>query len=356
MLSAARLHRYLGWGLGLWLTLLCLSGALLLYKNSLLRLNYPALAAVAPVSDIQQWGPLLQKLQQDSNFRYVKFPDADAHWLEAVTFDNQRYYFDGNRQLLLTRPVHADWIDWVYDFHLHLLGGKTGHTVNGVIGLLSVALLLCGLWQWWPRRFSRRLFTLPEAGTSLRSLRQYHSLLALLLLPLLLLTSATGAMMVFSQQTRTVLSAVLGQDQHPFTPVSGIAPVALELTDWPRALATATAHWPAQQLRLVSFRRKAQDVISFRAKAEDEWHPNGRGVLQLHPASYQLMYARAAADLSPADKVRNSFYPLHVASIGGVLYKILLLLSGVSCLLLFALGLSYSWQRLKARSARYDVC
>lgn len=349
MLSAARLHRYLGWGLGIWLTLLCLSGALLLYKNSLLRWSYPALAAIQPVSEVQQWGPLLQQLQQDANFRYVKFPDSDAKWLEAVTFDNQRHYYDGQHQLRLSRQIHADWIDWVYDFHLHLLGGKTGHTVNGVIGLFSVLLLLCGLWQWWPRRFNKRLFTLPKAEPSLRSLRQYHSLLALLLLPLLLLTSATGAMMVFSQQTRTVLSAALGQDQYPFQPVKEIAPVALALTDWPRALATATRYWPEQQLRLVSFRRKEQDVISFRAKAEDEWHPNGRGVLQLHPASYQLMYARAAADLNQADKVRNSFYPLHVASIGGAFYKILLLLSGVSCLLLFGLGLSYSWQRLKAR-------
>lgn len=349
MLSAARLHRYLGWGLGVWLTLLCLSGALLLYKNSLLRWSYPALAAAQPVTEVQQWGPLLQHLQQDADFRYVKFPDSDANWLEAVTFDNQRHYYDGRHQLVLSRQVHADWIDWVYDFHLHLLGGKTGHTVNGVIGLCSVLLLLCGLWQWWPRRFSRRLFTLPKAQVSLRSLRQYHSLLALLLLPLLLLTSATGAMMVFSQQTRTVLSAVLGQDQYPYEPVKEIAPVALGLTDWPRALATATRYWPEQQLRLVSFRRKEQDLISFRAKAEEEWHPNGRGVLQLHPASYQLMYARAAADLSLAEKVRNSFYPLHVASIGGTLYKILLLLTGISCLLLFALGLSYSWQRLKAR-------
>jgi len=349
MLTAAKLHRYLGWLVGIWLTLLCLSGALLLYKNTLLRMSYPALANAQPVADVQQWAELLQQLQQDSNFRYVKFPDADASWLEAVTYDNQRFYYDGKQQLLLTRKVHADWIDWIYDFHLHLLGGKTGHTINGVIGLLSVFLLLCGLWHWWPRHFNRRLFKLPKADTSLRSLRQYHSLLALLLLPLLLLTSATGAMMVFSQQTRAVLSTAMGQDQYPTSPVSEIAPVALELTNWPRAFATATTHWPAQQLRLVSFRRNPHEVISFRAKAADEWHPNGRGVLQLHPASYELIYARPASDLSLADKVQNSFYPLHVASIGGTVYKILLLCSGIGCLLLMVLGFSYSWQRLKAR-------
>lgn len=352
MLSAARLHRYLGWGLGIWLTLLCLSGALLLYKNSLLRWSYPALAAVQPVTDVQQWGPLLQQLQQDADFRYVKFPDSDANWLEAVTFDNQRHYYDGQHQLLLTRQVHADWIDWVYDFHLHLLAGKTGHTINGVIGLCSVLLLMCGLWQWWPRRFSSRLFTLPKAQVSLRSLRQYHSLLALVLLPLLLLTSATGAMMVFSQQTQSVLHALLPPAPPVPKPVRSIAPVPLSATNWTAALQSAQLHWPAQALRLVSFRQKDSEPITFRAKANMEWHPNGRGVLQLNPRDNSVLYAVAAAELAPAERLRNSFYPLHIAAVGGPFYLLALLLTGVLSLALFVLGLLFSWHRLSALSSR----
>ena len=351
-LTAARLHRYLSWVLGIWLVLLSVSGAVLLYKNPLLRWQYPQLQHIQPVADISHWGPLLNQLQQDAQFRYVKFPATDALWLEAVTFDNQRHYYNQQHQLLLTRKVHSDWLDWLYDFHLHLLSGESGHTANGVIGLLSLLLLLSGLWQWWPRRFSRRLFHLPKPDSSLRSLRQYHSVLALLLLPLLLLTSATGAMMVFSQQTQSVLHALLPPAVPAPKPVRSIAPVPLSATNWTAALQSAQQHWPTQALRLVSLRQQDSEPISFRAKAGNEWHPNGRGVLQLNPQDNSLLYAVAAAELATAERLRNSFYPLHIAAVGGTLYQLALLLTGVFSLALFVLGLLFSWHRLSALSSR----
>lgn len=354
--TASRLHRYLSWLLGIWLVSLCVSGAVLLYKNPLLRWQYPQLQQVQAVAEISHWGPLLNQLQQNPEFRYVKFPAADALWLEAVTFDNQRHYYNQQHQLLLSRQVHSDWLDWLYDFHLHLLGGETGHTANGFIGLLSLVLLLSGLWQWWPRRFNRRLFRLPKPDNSLRSLRQYHSVLALLLLPLLLLTSATGAMMVFSQQTQSVLHALFPPAAPAPKPVRSIAPVPLSATNWTAALQSARQHWPTQALRLVSLRQHDSEPISFRAKAGNEWHPNGRGVLQLNPRDNSLLYAVPAAELATAERLRNSFYPLHIAAVGGTLYQLALLLTGVLSLALFVLGLLFSWRRLKARSARCGVC
>ncbi|SEH64235.1 Uncharacterized iron-regulated membrane protein [Rheinheimera pacifica] len=354
--TASRLHRYLSWALGIWLVLLSVSGAVLLYKNPLLRWQYPQLQHIQPVANISHWGPLLNQLQQDAQFRYVKFPAADALWLEAVTFDNQRHYYNQQHQLLLTRDVHGDWLDWLYDFHLHLLSGESGHTANGVIGLLSMLLLLSGLWQWWPRRFNRRLFNLPKPDSSLRSLRQYHSVLALLLLPLLLLTSATGAMMVFSTQTQTVLHTLIPPSAPPAQPLRSIAPVPLNATNWTAALQSAQQHWPVQALRLVSLRQKDSDPISFRAKAADEWHPNGRGVLQINPSDNSVLFALPAAELALADRLRNSFYPLHLAAVGGTLYQLALLCTGVFSLVLLLLGLLFSWRRLKARSARYGAC
>ena len=354
-LTASRLHRYLSWAVGLWLVLLCVSGAVLLYKNPLLRWQYPQLQHIQPAADISHWGPLLNRLQQDAQFRYVKFPAADALWLEAVTFDNSRYYYNPQYQLLLTRTVRCDWLDWLYDFHLHLLAGKAGHTVNGIIGLLSLLLLLSGLWQWWPRRFSRRLFHLPRPDSSLRSVRQYHSLLALLLLPLLLLTSATGAMMVFSQQTQSVLHTLLPPAAPSAQPLRSIAPVPLSATNWTAALQNAQQHWPVQALRLVSLRQKDNEPISFRAKAADEWHPNGRGVLQLDPQDNSILYAVTAAELATAEQLRNSFYPLHIAAVGGTLYQLALLFTGLLSLTLLLLGLLFSWRRFKARSVRYGV-
>ncbi|HEX5793104.1 MAG TPA: PepSY-associated TM helix domain-containing protein [Rheinheimera sp.] len=342
MLKARTLHRYLGWLIGIWLLLISLSGAVLLFKNDLLRWQYPQLQNLPLPSDISQWGPLLNQLQRQAEFRYVKYPDQDAHWLEAVTHSNQRHYYNASHTLLLTRAPRGDWIDWLYDFHLHLLAGKTGHTVLGVIGLICLVLLVAGIVQWWPKRFSRRLLALPKPALNARTLRQWHSLLALSFAPLLLLTTVTGSLMVFNAEFRSTLSVFSAAPQPALQlKTAGYQPLAT--TDWTAALRQAQAQWPDAQLRLSSMRTAADQPISFRARMAGEWHQNGRSVVQVDAQSSEVIYATPATALGNSAAIANSLYPLHTAAVGGVWYFWLLAVSGLLPLLLLLTGLLYTF-------------
>jgi uncharacterized iron-regulated membrane protein len=75
-------------------------------------------------------------------------------------------------------------------------------------------------------------------------------------------------------------------------------------------------------------------------------------VLQLNPLDNRVLYALPAAELAMAERLRNTFYPLHVAAVGGTFYQLALLFTGVLSLALLLLGLIFSWRRVKARSAR----
>lgn len=342
MPTARTLHRYLGWLIGIWLVLISLSGTVLLFKNDLLRWQYPQLQNQLLLSDISQWGPLLNQLQQQADFRYVKYPDQDAPWLEAVTHSNQRYYYNASHTVLLTRTPRSDWIDWLYDFHLHLLGAKAGHTVLGVIGVICVLLLLAGIVQWWPKRFSRRLFSLPKPAVNARALRQWHSLLALSFTPLLLLTTVTGSLMVFNTEFRTVL-ALFSASAAPAAPLKKAGYQPLATTDWTAALRQAQAQWPDAQLRLSSLRTDANEPISFRARMAGEWHQNGRSVVQVDALKHKVIYATPASAYGPTGAIANSLYPLHTAAVGGNIYFWALVISGLLPLLLLLTGLLYTW-------------
>lgn len=342
MPTARTLHRYLGWLIGIWLLLISLSGAVLLFKNDLLRWQYPQLQNLPLPSDISQWGLLLNQLQQQPDFRYVKYPDQDAHWLEAVTHSNQRHYYNASHTLMLTRAPRGDWIDWLYDFHLHLLGGKAGHTVLGVIGLICLVLLVAGIVQWWPKRFNRRLLALPKPALNARTLRQWHSLLALSFAPLLLLTTVTGSLMVFNAEFRSVLS-VFSATPAPAAPLKTAGYQPLPDTDWTAALTQAQAQWPDALLRLSSLRTAAGQPISFRARMAGEWHQNGRSVLQIDALSNKTIYATPASAFGATGAIANSLYPLHTAAIGGKIYFWALAISGLLPLLLLLTGLLYTW-------------
>lgn len=352
-IAVSVVHRWTGWLLGIWLMLISLSGALLLFKNDLLRWQYPILASApstAPTS-AAIWGAQLNALQQQSQFRYVKFPDHDAHWLEAVTFANQRYYYSAKQQLLLVREPRGDWIDWLYDFHLHLLAGDTGHQVIGYIGLLVVLLIISGIIQWWPRHFSWRVIKLPLHRFNTRALRQWHAVIGLLFAPLILLTALTGSMMVFHQPVKAALGWAFS-DTVTALPKQTAGTLATELTNWPQALTLAGQHWPAAQLRLATLRPDIDSPITLRAKAADEWHPNGRGIMQIDAAANQVIYAMPANELGQGEQIRNTFYPLHIAAIGGAPYRWTLFLSGLIPVILLILGLSYSVHSRRSRQMR----
>lgn len=351
MLSARTLHRYLGWLIGIWLLLFGLSGTALLFKNDLLRWQYPQLQQAQPPAEVHSWGPLLNQLQQQPEFRYVKYPDADAPWLEAVTHSNQRFYYNAEQRLLLSRAPLGDWIDWLYDFHLHLFAAKTGRTVIGVIAIICLVLLISGLLHWWPARFNRRLFSLPKPALTARTQRQWHSMLALIAAPLLLLTSLTATLMAFNAPFRATLN-VFAAVEPPPAPLKQASLLAPALTDWTQALTQAQAHWPDAHIRLSSFRDSAEQPVTFRARLPDEWHQNGRSILQLDANSQQIIYAVPASAYGNTGAIANSLYPLHTAYVGGSVYFWLLALCGVLPLLLLLTGLLYTWLTRPAKRQR----
>lgn len=339
-MTAKLWHRWLGLVLGIWLVLIGLSGAVLLYKNPLLRWQYPQLQGIEPVADISAWGALMDQLQQDPAFRYAKLPAEDALWLEAVTHTDSHYYYDHQGQLRLVRAAHSDVLSWLYDFHLHLLAGKDGRQVMGYLGLAILVMLITGLVQWWPRQVRRQLWRLPWRKPDLRTLRQWHTSLASLFSPLQLLILLTALAVIFSAQVRPALNWLFND---PVVVKSDAQPMVqpLSQSDWTEVLVRARSYWPQMEFRLLSFRGDAEQAYRLRAKSPNEWHPNGRSTLLIDAVSYQILDSQNADELGRGQRLYNLMYPLHMAAVGGQGYKLLLLFGGVLPLILFISGLWY---------------
>ncbi|MDX3774621.1 PepSY-associated TM helix domain-containing protein [Chromatiaceae bacterium AAb-1] len=342
------LHRWAGLIFGGWLALVCLSGAILVYKNPLLSLLYPQLATVGPVADVSDWGPLVNQLQQDGRFRFVRLPSADAPWLEAVTSDKQHYYYDLQHGLLLVRDNYSDVFGWLYEFHLYLLAGETGRELLGICALAGILLMLTGLYRWWPTQWHWSLWRVPAWRNDLKTSRQWHTSFGSITLPLMLLCCVTGALLVYSRPVNTALFWLLAE-QPVSSEVKYKAAVPLNEGDWQQALQVASQQWPGAELRLLSLRRQPADLFRFRIKGTEEWHPNGRSVVLIDPATYQVVIADNAAEFSIVQRAFNLVYPLHIGSVGGEIYRILLVIGGLIPLLLAVTGYIYYIQRRRRK-------
>ncbi|MDF3124950.1 PepSY-associated TM helix domain-containing protein [Rheinheimera sp. 1928-s] len=339
---AKKLHSFFGLILALWLVPVSLTGSVLLYKNVLLQWLYPQLQQPL-VTDLATWGKVLDALPQ-TDYHFVRLANEERPWLELSRLDGTLEYWSASGDLLLSRGPYQDFIGWCYEFHLYLFSAELGEQMIGVLGLLALLLIGSGLWHSWPRHWRWKLWRLPMSASAIRWSRQWHFVMGFWTAPLLLLTSLTGTAMVYNLQVQQSLSWLFN-DPVVKVPAVVVSSYPVTQSQWALWLPTAQQQLPDGVLRLVSFRKKAEQELSVRAQLREEWHPNGRTLIKVDPASSSVLSVQKATEMGLGKQLSQLIYPLHIAAVGGDPFKILLLLTGVIPLLLWVLGLVFYTER-----------
>lgn len=344
----AWLHLWVGLSVGLVFAVIGLSGSALVFHDELLRWQHPQLAAGSAVADPAVIERIVASDAAEGVVALQLPSQSMPHWL-GFQADGRRIHFaadDG--RVLLERSTANDPLLWLHELHTHLLAGETGEAVAGVIGLVSVALMLVGLTLWWPQR-GRLLAQLRVfRGPPIRRWLTWHRTSGVLLLPLLLLSTLTGVGMVYHEAARGLLTSALGGDAMlPKPPAAPPAPVR-----WDRVLPAATqALAPARPTRLAVPAADA-GAVSFRARDPSEWHPTGRttvtvgadgqAVLQVYRANTQPLGSRAS----------DAIYPLHIGVAGGLPLRLLTFVAGLMPAFLLVTGFLFWRRRRAARATR----
>jgi len=342
------LHLWAGLTAGLVFALASLAGSVLVFHVDLLKLQHPQLAQHAPVADgrvlaqlIERWGP--------EGMRSLDLPRDELPVWQAYFEDGHRQYFapeDG--ALLLYRSEHDDVLLWLHEWHVDLLGGKTGREVWGVIGCISLAMILIGLYLWWPRNNGRgagRYLTQLKmhAGPPVRRWLTWHRSAGVILLPLLLLATVTGVGMVYSKAFQKALTGAFGGKnvKAPELPASDAS------IDWTKAIAQARIALPEARLARVSVPDPDEGAVSFRAQANGEWHPVGRSTVVL-ARDGRVVQAFDATTHKLGMRMSQAFYPLHVGAVGGNAMKWITAFIGLLPMFLLVTGFLF-WRRRRGK-------
>ena len=325
-----RLHLWVGLSVGLVYALIALSGSVLVLQGPLLRLLHPPLAAHA-LPDATARAAVLTRIAHEwpsRGLRSADLPTAELPVWQLYFSDGSRRYLDpSDSSLLLTRAPGSDLLLTLRDWHTHLLAGKTGEAVLGVLGWLTLGLLLSGVWLWWPGRRnlhgSLRIHTQPPA----RRWVSWHRSIGALSLPLLLLVTLTGTLMVYSAGTRHVLQTLFADA--PATPMPARIAPRPQAIDWAAVLDAAQHALPGAELRRITLPSANDGRVTIRARAPGEWHPVGRSQVWLDPYRAQVLGAVDATAEGTGARISNAVYPLHAGSVGGLAGKLLVLLCGL---------------------------
>ncbi|MDO8378485.1 PepSY domain-containing protein [Phenylobacterium sp.] len=327
------LHAWAGAILALVLVVLGLSGSLLVLREDWVKLTVPqARAAVSPTAAVL--GAAAEAVEAEGRPRSMMFagPHLGVHRLT--------YPKDGMAYAAADGAILARWTDterveqWVFQLHHRLLAGESGEMVVGVSGLAGAVLCLTGVIVWFPawRSFAGSVW---PRSTARRDLVSSHRDLGILMAVPVLILCLTGGMIIFSETSKALLSAVApGGVEAPRPPLAGEGDI-----DWPVALAGAQAAFPQATLRLASWPAKPGAPAAIRMKQPAEWHPNGRTLVYIDPSTSRVIGAVDAQAFGPGARLQNVVFPIHAGSVGGRLYDLVVFLGGLALAALGGLGL-----------------
>lgn len=342
------LHRWAGGLIGLLLAVIGLSGAMLLHKDTYLRLMLPH-AADARVADPALLGAATQRLFAGPEAPTSIVFATDRFGLDKLSFpDRSGAYADqaGHIVARWSSPTERPEL-WLVELHRFLFSGKTGEAVVGSAGLAGIGFVLTGILLWWRTRRTFRFRLLPKR-LSRPAIVTWHRDLGIVAAPLLLLSMVSGAMMVFPSVTDFVLrplakpGAIAASLAPPKTKGGALDRAAL---DWPAMVEKAHALCPDAELRVISLPRKPGDLVSFRLRQPAEWDVNGRTLVWFDPSDGHLVAARDALTQGPGPRTYDAVRPLHTAWAGGLLWRLVMTLSGLSLALLGSLAVWTFWFR-----------
>ena len=350
-----QVHLWVGVITGLYVFVVCVSGAALVFRIDMQRAMHPALFTPRTSGPMADPVAIMESVKK-------AYPAATLSGIDAPTTSRPTYLayaVSGDRFLtLLLDPVSAEmigelsdqsFVKTLQDLHFDLLAGRTGRVVNGAGALALLAMCLTGLVIWWPGRSNwHRGLTVDFRRQWKRVNRDLHSAVGIWTVPLIAMWSVTGAYFAFPSTFRAAVNRIspLTEVRAPESDLSR-SPASPRPT-WRSLVDEARSRVPGQHVARVvvpSSDRAAFLVMFSRVQ------PTPAGSADLTPVYLDqytgaVLTEPAKTPRTAGDLVMAWVAPLHVGNFAGNAVRVAWLIFGLSPAVLFVTGFIMWWTRV----------
>ena len=352
-----QIHLWLGVGLGIYAALVGLTGSLLVFRPELQQVTLDDVPAGAERISPDSAAEVLRRAYPDRRLLTFIVPQSDrdvyAGWL-----------FKGSNSLLVhMHPVTGALIssdassmrfwNFVSDLHVNLLAGSTGHVASGVLGLLTICILVSGLVLWWQGAAHWKRGLKVQTGARWRRLNwDLHSAVGFWASAALLIIALTGVYFVWPAAFRTAVGAFGTLSQRgPYPIPSPTSSKTLASVEEIIAVARKVqTNGRPGRINLSESASKAVRVVLYEGGFSDH---RKYGYLFLHPVTLEVLRADLRETRTAADSVIAWFPAIHFGTFAGVSSRVLWCFAGLVFPLLFVTGLIMWWSRRSRNAQRH---
>jgi uncharacterized iron-regulated membrane protein len=350
-----QVHLWIGVLAGLYIFVVCLTGAALVFRIDMQRALHPDLFTPRVEGPPANPVDVMETVTRE-------YPGEQLSGVEAPTTARPTYLAyagTGDRfRTLLLDPVSAEllgelsdrsFVRTLQDLHFDLLAGRTGRIVNGVGALFLLAMTVTGLVIWWPGRSKwRRSLTVDFRRQWKRVNWDLHSVIGIWTVLLVMMWAVTGVYFAFPAAFRSTVNRI-----SPITVTR--APRSIQAQAgraaapaWRALLDQARRHAPGQHVArvVVPSSPSAAFLVMFSSQ-----RPTPAGSADLTPVYLDQYTGELLAQTPPGDRTAGDLImawvaPLHVGNFGGLGVRIAWLVLGLSPPMLFVTGFIMWWTRV----------
>jgi uncharacterized iron-regulated membrane protein len=345
-------HLWFGVVTGLYIFVVCATGAALVFRIDIQRAMHPDLFTPRATSALADPVAVMESVQR-------AYPDSRVSGIEAPTTTRPTYLayaIRGDRFLtLLLDPVSAEllgevpeasFVRTIQDLHFDLLGGRRGRFVNGLGAIVLLGMCATGLVIWWPGRSNWTRSLRVDFSRQWRRLTwDLHSAIGIWTVALIAMWAATGANFVFPAPVRAAVNRISPLTQVA-PPQSKPAQTATARPSWRALIDEARRQVPGQHVARVVLPSSATSafLVMFSPAQPTPGNPDLTSVYLDQYAGEAI--ATPVAAQSAGDIVMAWLTPLHVGNFGGNGVRVAWLLLGMAPPALFVTGFIMWWTRV----------
>ncbi len=335
-----KIHAYLGLITSLFLALMALSGTFLVFRNEYIKLSLGNLQNTIPNNHNDNLTNILSQ-NKIENIKSILLPSEQLPFYK-LSLKNGIAYYDNNAKLIEQSAINQRLDEFIFQFHHFLLMGKNGEPYVGFIGVFCFIMVLIGVYLWL-RTWKTFDFSAFPKGFKRRQIISHHRNLGIIFAIPILLISFSGASMIFddfAKSTIAIFTQIKPQKSKPIEIENGIITPQTILTGYE----IAQNEFKNSSVRYIILPQKPNAPLNIRLKQPKEWHPNGRTIAAINYKENKIGNILNAQKIDITSRIYNSFYPLHSGKTGGLLYKIIIALSGMA-LFMLSIFSAFSYSR-----------
>jgi uncharacterized iron-regulated membrane protein len=348
-----QVHLWVGVLTGLYVFVVCVTGAALVFRIDMQRAIYPELftpSAPGPQADPVEVMDSVRKAFPADRLSGVDAPTTARPTYLAYASNGDRFrtlLLDPVTATLLGELSDTSFVRTLQDLHFDLLGGRTGRVVNGIGALFLVVMCLTGLVIWWPGRANwRRGLTVDFSRQWKRVNWDLHSAVGVWTVAFVFMWAITGVYFAFPSAFRSAVNRV-STITSTRPPQSSPRTGQTAAPTWRALVDEARRHAPGQFVArvVVPSNERAAFLVMF-----SPVRPTPLGAeltsVYLDQSTGEVLKQAAPASRTAGDVIMAWVAPLHVGNFGGIGISIVWCALGLAPPLLFLTGFIMWWTRV----------